>query len=206
MKALFVEQSRSRTLLAALAAAGRVLLLLAVLALFVLRFGFYGILVEGDSMETNYHTDDGVLVVRQDSIFTRGFVRFSRGDVVIIKIDEDTNYIKRIVAVGGDTLIFRKRAAADGRQVVDLYLNGEVQAEAYIREPMTTDNNTFKDVTMDTDIKVPAGYYFCMGDNRNHSMDSRDASVGFIAYGQLLGEVLTTLKPHSLLRWYYFRG
>ena len=69
-----------------------------------------------------------------------------------------TSYIKRVIGIEGDHIKIE-----DGK----VYLNGEELDEPYLREGIITEGGTF------TDIVVPEGYIFVMGDNRPHSTDSR---------------------------------
>ena len=83
-----------------------------------------------------------------------------RGDVVVFAPPEryhgnKSDLVKRIVAVGGDKVEVREGV---------LWLNGERQNEAYVKERMGDDF---------APVQVPAGQFFMMGDNRNDSFDSR---------------------------------
>ena len=70
-----------------------------------------------------------------------------------------TNFIKRVVAGPGDTI-----SVQDGHVV----RNGKLQKESFTRPCAGGDGCTFP-----TAIKIPAGYWFMMGDNRGQSDDSR---------------------------------
>ena len=86
--------------------------------------------------------------------------------------------VKRIVAVGGDTI-----AISEG----NVYVNGEMIQEDYLKDGTT--NGSLAETT------VPEGYLFCMGDNRLVSRDSRDPSVGFVSEDSVKGRVVFRLFP-----------
>lgn len=88
--------------------------------------------------------------------------------------DIDKCWVKRIVGVAGDTLKFE-----DGK----FYRNGELVVEDYIKE------QNVHSYPIDTTITIPEGYVYVMGDNRNISKDSRDASVGPIPVYQIIGKM-----------------
>ena len=89
-----------------------------------------------------------------------------------------TSYIKRVIGVGGDHIKIE-----NGK----VYLNDEELDEPYLREGITTEGGTFSDIT------VPDGYVFVMGDNRPHSTDSR--SFGCIPIEKVESKVLIRFWP-----------
>ena len=88
------------------------------------------------------------------------------------------SYIKRVIAVEGDHIKIE-----EGK----VYLNGQELNEPYLREGITTGGGTFTDVT------VPAGCVFVMGDNRPHSTDSRN--FGCVPVERIESKVLIRFWP-----------
>src|SRR4051812_35024920 len=100
----------------------------------------------------------------QERIFINKFVYrwepIERGDIVVFRYPRDTSksFIKRVIAVGGDRIVIDK-----GR----VYLNGKLLREPYVPRE-------FADTKSTTEITVPLGEFFVMGDHRSMSDDSRD--------------------------------
>jgi signal peptidase I len=91
----------------------------------------------------------------------------------------DTNFIKRVVAVGGD------RVKIIGGSV---YLNGKKQKESFADLSDDCDLCNLPD-----EITIPKGYYFMMGDNRGASADSRE--WGPIPKKWVIGQAFATYWP-----------
>lgn len=108
----------------------------------------------------------------------------ARGDVVVLNKKSFTYgpIVKRIIAVGGDTVDIN---FAEG--VVSV--NGEALDEPYINEP------TWEAEGIAFPVTVPEGSVFVMGDNRNASTDSRDPRIGMVDERYIIGHVLAVALP-----------
>lgn len=107
--------------------------------------------VQGSSMDPTLRDKDIVF-----SISPR-LKQYQRGDIVLINsVLIGKNIVKRIIAVGEDTVVIR------GNKV---YVNGNELNEDYLK--------TTQYSTPDISVKVPRGYIFVLGDNRDISNDSR---------------------------------
>jgi len=83
------------------------------------------------------------------------------------------SYLKRIVAVGGDTVEFKNHK---------VYVNGEELVEDYLPEGTNTEPRDFNCIT------VPEGSVYVLGENREKSLDSR--YLGCIPIEKIEGKVL----------------
>ena len=135
------------------------------------------ITVSGNSMNPTLNWGDRIAV--QSALYTP-----QRGDVVVV--DSYSHYgdplVKRVIAVGGDTLDIHFDTG-------DVILNGEILEEPYILAPTTA----AADVTFP--LEVPDGCVFVMGDNRPGSLDSRSTDIGFIDARDILGKVVLRVAP-----------
>jgi signal peptidase I len=123
---------------------------------FIITFLYQPVKVEGTSMQPELRDQDRLFVNK----FAYDFEKISRGDVVVFYYPRDLqkSYIKRVIALPGDTI-----RIDDGR----VYVNGQSIDESYVPK-------RFQDVRSMAAIVVPPGQYFVMGDHRSISSDSRD--------------------------------
>ena len=137
--------------------------------------------VSGHSMEPTLQHGDNLIV---DKISYR-FREPKRYEIIVFPYayKENTYYIKRIIGLPGETI-----------QVIDgqVYINGEVLAdEHYGKEVMLDPGIAGEPITLGADE------YFVLGDNRNHSSDSRDPSVGVLQREDLIGRAWVRIWPLS---------
>ncbi|MDE7187274.1 MAG: signal peptidase I [Lachnospiraceae bacterium] len=146
--------------------AKKFILLLAVL--FLLFHNVIGFsIVKGGSMEPTLYEGDVVL-------YTRLNPQYRRGDVISVRIPSGEYYVKRIIAVAGDTVDLREgEVYVNGELLDEPYCPGETRAAegGIVRYPYT----------------VQEGQIFVMGDNRVSSMDSR--SFGAVGTRQIKGKI-----------------
>ena len=111
-----------------------------------------------------------------------------RGDVIIFKHSETQDFIKRIIALPGDTVMLK-----DGQ----LYINGTLLDESsYLNDTVYTNGGDFlKEGESKT---IPDGEYFVCGDNRPHSSDSR--VFGSIEESNIKGKAWVVYFPFSEFR------
>lgn len=136
--------------------------------------------VSGSSMETTLSDGDNLIV---DKISYR-FGEPKRYEIIVFpyQYEENTYYIKRIIGLPGETV-----------QVMDgyVYINGQKLDENYGNEVMQDSGIAGEPITLGEDE------YFVLGDNRNHSADSRDDSVGVLHRKDLLGRAWIRIWPFN---------
>lgn len=135
--------------------------------------------VIGISMVPTLEDGDNLLVDK----LTYSFRTPERFEIVVFpyKYEPNTNYIKRVIGLPGETI----RIDEEGNILID----GQVLDENYGREVITDPGRAYVDVELGEDE------YFVMGDNRNNSQDSRDPNVGNIKLGEISGRALFRLFP-----------
>ena len=146
-----------------------------VLAFIIKMFLFDFVMVQGSSMFPTLVEGDRLIVNKIG--YTIGEPDY--GDIVILSYSESVEYVKRVIGKGGDTIEIKDMV---------VYRNGEPLSEDYIN---TESYEDFSEVT------VPIGTYFVMGDNRANSSDSRYASLGFVERDAIDGKVIFRIWPLS---------
>jgi len=191
-----------------------------IIAIFIRSIFFQPFYIPSSSMEPNLLVGDRLFVSKYSYGFSKhsfpfspnlfkGRILFSepeRGDVVVFKTPADnrTDYIKRLIAIPGDTIQFIN---------ADIYLNdnqilktkskkhskvncGQISLEINAFEEKLPNSKTYiavydKNNTYSNSDKftVPKDHYFFLGDNRDCSKDSRYlTSVGYVHKDNLVGK------------------
>ncbi len=135
--------------------------------------------ISGPSMQPTLHDGDNLIV---DKISYR-FTDPKRYDIIVFpyRYQDDTFYIKRIIGLPGETV-----------QIINgyVYINGELREdEVYGAEVMEDAGIASEPITLGEDE------YFVLGDNRNHSSDSRDPNVGVLHRDELIGRAWVRIWP-----------
>lgn len=157
------------------------------LAMFIRTFFVQAFKIPSGSMLPTLQIGDHLLVnkllygVRVPVVGTRflSFFEPERGDIIVFVYpeDRDKDFIKRIVGVPGDVIEIRQKQLYRNGKQVDRSIEPYAQYTKGL-EPGVRDN--FGPVT------VPEGHVFVMGDNRDHSFDSR--FWGFVPYEDIKGK------------------
>ncbi|MDZ5473332.1 signal peptidase I [Bacillus sp. 31A1R] len=150
-------------------------ILMLALVVIVIRNSIGFTKISGLSMFPTFQDGDFILEEKISKYFSSP----ETGDVVIInKPEQGYKIIKRVIALGGDTVMIK-----DGTVFVN---------DQPLPEIMTSGQSSDMEAT-----KVPADHIFVIGDNRTpgESIDSRDPSVGPIPHSDIDGYVLFSLIP-----------
>ena len=150
--------------------------ILALIYLFVAQFHK----VSGNSMVPTFHNGD--YLITEKISYRLGSPK--KGDVIVLKNprDESQDFIKRIIALPGDTI------KIDNNSV---FVNGGAIGETYLPTGTPTHPGSF--LTKGSDIKAGPNQYFVLGDNRNHSSDSRE--WGSITKEEIVGRAFFRYWP-----------
>lgn len=135
---------------------------------FILLIFIQPSIVDGRSMFPTLHDNDKLLLWKLGAIDRNDIVVFDSHDM------ENNKYVKRVIGIAGDEITIKDSVVT---------INGTVLNETYINEP------TFNG---DVSLTVPEGEIFVLGDNRNHSNDSR--AFGTVKLNDVDGKMVFNLN------------
>ncbi len=140
--------------------------------------------VSGNSMVPTFHNGDFLITEK----LSYRFGTPKRGDIIVLKNprDESVEFIKRIIALPGDTV----RVESNSVYVNDLLIN-----EKYLPPETPTQAGAF--LTEGKTVKAGPNQYFAFGDNRNHSSDSRD--WGSLSKKEIVGKAFFRYWPPNVI-------
>ena len=144
--------------------------------------------VIGDSMMGTLMDGDNIIV---DKISYR-FKEPERFDIIAFPNGDNENYIKRIIAMPGETVYIDDAGA--------IFIDGAELEESYGREVIKDAGLASVPVTLSTDE------YFVLGDNRNNSMDSRFKEVGPIKRADIIGRAWVRIYPFDQIGFVKHQG
>lgn len=150
-----------------------------VITLLILHFVAQLAVVKGESMANTLHDSNIVLLEK----LTQRFSEFDRYDVVVFNTDNPAkpHYIKRVIGLPGETVQINAKG--------EIFINDEKITEYYGLDITREPGMAIEPITLGEDE------YFCMGDNRNNSVDSRFEQIGPVSKDIILGRVLFGLMP-----------
>ncbi|WP_410514985.1 signal peptidase I [Paenibacillus sp. BR2-3] len=141
---------------------------------------FKPFIVDGPSMKPNFHTGERVIV----NEILYDIRPPQRGEVIVFHVpSEGKDFIKRVIAVAGDTVkVEGDVVTVNGEPVNETYIQGAID-DAHNNNTLYNNKN-FPNEDF-TDTTVPEGHVFAMGDNRSDSRDSR--MIGYVPLGDIVG-------------------
>jgi signal peptidase I len=147
---------------------------------FVRIFVFQAFKIPSGSMEDNLKIGDHIIVNKfiygpaSDAVTIVAPLRdVQRGDIIVFRYPRqpEIDFVKRVIGLPGETIsIKNKMVLVNGKRLVEPYVVHD-DAHVYPSSEFLPEGHRFRD-QMES-FKVPEGQYFAMGDNRDHSSDSR---------------------------------
>ena len=158
-----------------------------IVVVLLLTFVFRQVTVSGSSMTDTLSDKDRLII----SSF---MYKPQYGDIVVISHGENYSdpIIKRVIATEGQSLSIN-------------YETGEVSVDGVILEEKYIKGKTIRlRNSLEIPEKIPEGYVFVMGDNREGSLDSRSTDIGLIPVENIIGKAELRIYPLSKFGSVYY--
>lgn len=139
--------------------------------------------IVGGSMAPTLETGDIVVCVKGTEVASGDLVSFYVGNRLLVK---------RCIAGPGQWV--------DMDEAGNVYVDGELLEEDYVLD------RALGECDVELPCQVPEERFFCLGDHRSTSVDSRFTAVGCVAKDQIAGEVLLRIWPLNRVGWLHGEG
>ena len=143
--------------------------------------------VDGNSMQETLHNGEMLLI--SDIAY-----KPQRGDILVFQKINSTHpapIVKRVIATEGESVDID----FDTWTVTVTDVNGEAHVLEESYRKLATDARVTSN--LEYPVKVGKGQLFVMGDNRNHSLDSRSSAIGLVDENEVIGKVLFRFFPFN---------
>ena len=153
----------------------KIILTAFILSIGINKYVIANAVVPTGSMESTIEPNDRIFINRLAYISENP----QRGDIISFWFpdNEDENFLKRVIGLPGETI-----EGTDG----EILINGEILEEDYIKEKCYDDFGPYE---------IPKDCYFVIGDNRNHSHDSRYWNHKFVSKDKIVGKAVIKYYP-----------
>jgi len=150
------------------------LLVVAAVAVLVATIWLPVLQIYGSSMTPTLNESDIVVSVKGSEFEQGDLIAFYMGNKILVK---------RVIALPGQTVDMDE----DGT----IYVDGKALDEPYLTE------KSYGDANIELPYQVPDNRYFCVGDHRSTSVDSRHTEIGCISEEQIVGKIVFRVWPLS---------